>query len=78
MATDFDVQGRGYAASVMAVAEDHLRGLGARQLWANGRDTALGFYLATGWQVVEGSAHLSPETQLPHHVIFKRLDEVGA
>ncbi len=75
MATDFDVQGRGYGALVLAVAEDELRTLGAQQIWANGRDTALGFYRAVGWLSVEGSEHLSPETQLPHTVIFKRLDD---
>lgn len=73
MATDFDVQGSGYGALVLEAAEDELRALGTEQLWANGRDTALGFYRATGWSTVEGSEHLSPETQLPHTIIFKVL-----
>lgn len=73
MATDFDVQGQGYGALVLAFAEHDLRTLGAQQLWANGRDTALGFYRSVGWLSVERSEHLSPETLLPHTVIFKRL-----
>jgi GNAT superfamily N-acetyltransferase len=73
MATDFDVQGRGYGARVLAVAEEELRELGVEQLWANGRDTALGFYENVGWRRMEDSEHLSPETMLPHTVIFKRL-----
>ena len=73
MATDFDVQGRGYGARVLVAAEAELRRRGARQLWANGRDTALGFYLATGWRTVAGSQHLSPETQLPHTIIYKLM-----
>jgi GNAT superfamily N-acetyltransferase len=73
MATDFDVQGRGYGARVLAFAEDDLRALGVEQLWANGRDTALGFYDSVGWQRVQGSEHLSAETKLPHTVIFKHL-----
>ena len=73
MATDFDVQGAGYGAQVLAVASQELASRGAQQLWANARDTALGFYLATGWSVVEGSEHLSPYTQLPHTVIMKKL-----
>jgi GNAT superfamily N-acetyltransferase len=77
MATDFDVQGRGYGSRVLAEAEVFLRSRGARQLWANGRDTALGFYEVTGWRVVAGSDHLSPETQLPHHVIVKRLEDAN-
>lgn len=74
MATDLDVQGRGYGATVMAVAEAELRAEGAQQVWANGRDTALGFYGAMGWDVIEGSEHLSSATRLPHHVIVKDLD----
>jgi GNAT superfamily N-acetyltransferase len=73
MATDFDVQGRGYGALVLAYAEEDLRERGAEQLWANGRDTALGFYESVGWLRVEGSEHLSAETMLPHTVIFKGL-----
>jgi GNAT superfamily N-acetyltransferase len=73
LAVDFDVQGRGYGAQVLDVAERALRDAGAAQLWANARDTALGFYLKTGWELVPGSGHLSAETQLPHHQIVKLL-----
>jgi GNAT superfamily N-acetyltransferase len=73
MATDFDVQGRGYGARVLAFAEEDLRTLGVEQLWANGRDMALGFYESVGWRRVEGSEHLSAVTMLPHTVIFKSL-----
>jgi GNAT superfamily N-acetyltransferase len=73
MATDFDVQGKGYGALVLAAAEDALRSLGVQQVWANARDTALGFYRSTGWTVLEGTEHLSPETELPHTVIVKLL-----
>jgi GNAT superfamily N-acetyltransferase len=73
MATDFDVQGSGFGATVLGFAEDELRTLGVEQVWANGRDTALGFYRAMGWRTVEGSEHVSLETQLPHTRIFKIL-----
>lgn len=73
MATDFDAQGLGYGARVLVHAHRALLELGAQQVWANGRDTALGFYLRTGWLALAGSEHLSPETELPHTVIFKIL-----
>ncbi len=73
MATDFDVQGRGYGARVLEYVEDRAKELGAEQLWAYGRDSALGFYRAAGWRVVEGSSFLSAETKLPHHVIYRVL-----
>ena len=34
MATDFDVQGRGYGSVVLEAAEEALRELGAEQVWA--------------------------------------------
>lgn len=74
LACDFDVQRRGYAEAVMSFAEKELRGRSAQALWANGRDSALDFYRRTGWKVISGSEHLSPETQLPHTVITRRLD----
>jgi GNAT superfamily N-acetyltransferase len=75
MATDFDVQGRGYGAKVLDFALAALREQDGEQVWAYARDTALGFYVATGWGVVEGSEHLSAETQLPHTTIVKSLVE---
>jgi GNAT superfamily N-acetyltransferase len=73
MAVDADVQGRGYGARVLESAEDALREVGAQQIWANARDSALGFYLRTGWEAIPGSAHISSETQLPHQRIVKLL-----
>ncbi len=78
LATEPSVQRRGFAARVMAEARASLLAVGAQELWANARDSALGFYRATGWSVVPGSEHLSPETQLPHTIIVSRLDAVGS
>ena len=73
MATDFDFQGQGYGGRVLRFAEAELRRLGIEQVWANGRDSALAFYIANGWAIIEGSEHHSAETNLPHTLIFKRL-----
>jgi GNAT superfamily N-acetyltransferase len=73
MATDFVVQGQGLGAQVLTFICDSLQSRGVQEVWANGRDSALGFYKKLGWQLVEGSEHLSPYTQLPHTVIFKSL-----
>lgn len=75
MAADSDVRGRGYGTLVLAEAERVLLDAGARVVWANARDSALGFYRATGWLVLEGSEHLSVETNLPHSVIVKWLED---
>jgi GNAT superfamily N-acetyltransferase len=73
MATDAQQQGSGYGALVLTEAAETLAALGVRQLWANARDTALGFYRATGWTILKGTEHLSAETLLPHTVIVKSL-----
>jgi len=73
VATDFDVQSRGFGRLVLAFAEDELRRRGAEIVWANARDRALRFYRREGWHVVEGTEHLSAETQLAHTRIFKDL-----
>jgi len=77
MATDVDVQGRGYGAIVVESACDALRARGAAQVWAYARDSALDFYVKTGWSIVEGSEHLSKETNLPHTTIVKLLAEAA-
>ena len=73
LAVDMTLQRSGIGRQLMRAVEDRLGSLGVDILWANGRDSALDFYLQTGWVVLENSAHLSPETQLPHHVIVKQL-----
>jgi GNAT superfamily N-acetyltransferase len=73
MAVDSDVQGRGLGTALLDAAETVLASRGAEQLWANGRDTALGFYGVVGWSAIEGSQHVSEETRLPHTVIYKVL-----
>ncbi len=74
LATHFDVQGLGYGAALLDRLEQAAWHDGAREIWANGRDTALAFYRRQGWQLVPGSEHLSPYTGLPHTVIWKSLN----
>lgn len=73
MATDEASRGRGLGGAVLERGEAELAARGARRLWANARDTALGFYAATGWSVVPGSDFVSAESGVPHHVIVKDL-----
>jgi GNAT superfamily N-acetyltransferase len=73
MATDPAHQGHGVGTQLLRAAETRLASRGAQVLWANARDSAIGFYVATGWSVVEGSGHISEETDLPHTVVRRRL-----
>ena len=73
LAVETSLQQSGIGSQLMRAVEDRLGSRGVDFLWANGRDTALDFYSRTGWIVVANSEHLSPETQLPHHVIVKKL-----
>ena len=69
MAVEEAVQGQGVGSALLAAAVERLRRLGAEVVWANGRDTALGFYERHGWQVV-GDGFVTGEVPLPHHVVL--------
>jgi GNAT superfamily N-acetyltransferase len=73
MAVEPSAQGRGVGRILLDHAEAMLRANGIERVWAHARDSALGFYLATGWRVVAGSEHESAETGLPHTTVTKVL-----
>lgn len=68
MAVDGSVQGQGVGTALLEEAVRRVRELGASVLWANGRDSALGFYQRHGW-VVHGDGFVTGEVDLPHHVV---------
>ena len=68
MAVDPARQGQGIGARILEYAVAKLRAGGARLIWANGRDTALGFYERAGWTVVGGGYELPVAgAGMPHH-----------
>lgn len=71
MAVDPAAQDRGIGRALLAEGLGRLRGLGARRLWANGRDAALGFYEKIGFRVV-GDGFVPP-SGVPHHRIELEL-----
>jgi GNAT superfamily N-acetyltransferase len=70
MAVEFDLQGTGLGGQVLEAVISAVADRGGDLLWANGRDTSLDFYRAMGFHIVQGSAHASPSTGLPHHRIW--------
>jgi GNAT superfamily N-acetyltransferase len=76
MAVEPARQGHGLGAALLDAALEHLRAVGAEVLWANARDSALGFYVGHG-MTVEGDGFVQPDTGLPHHVVLlDLLDDV--
>ncbi|MDP9072347.1 MAG: GNAT family N-acetyltransferase [Actinomycetota bacterium] len=70
MAVEPSRQGAGGGGLLLDAAVERARREGYQVVWANGRDTALRFYQARGWQVVgEGFVTID----LPHHVILLDL-----
>lgn len=70
MAVDPEQHGKGVGRAILDHAMTRLRSSGARLAWANGRDSALGFYERAGWSVVgEGFVISVDGTDLPHHRI---------
>jgi GNAT superfamily N-acetyltransferase len=70
MAVEPDRQGEGIGTAILAFGMARLRDAGARLVWANGRDTALGFYERAGWTVVGDGYTLPVHGEgpgMPHH-----------
>jgi ribosomal protein S18 acetylase RimI-like enzyme len=73
MAVDVTLQGQGIGSRILHGAETRLASRGVEEVFANARDSALGFYRTNGYEVIAGSEHLSPTTQIPHTVVRKVL-----
>jgi thiamine transport system ATP-binding protein len=72
MAVDPSRQGCGVGATLLAAGVDEAARLGATAVWANARDTALGFYRRHGFEVL-GEGFVDETTGLPHHRIRIRF-----
>ena len=64
-------QGTGVGRQMLDEAIRRLRALGVEVVWADGRDTALGFYTRAGWSV-EGDGYVTG-IGLPHHTVVYDL-----
>lgn len=73
MAVDRAWQGRGIGRALLDEALARVRAEGIEVLWANARDSALGFYERFGMQVV-GDGFRTEDTLLPHHVVILDLE----
>lgn len=71
MATAAHLQGSGLGAALIDAGCQRAAHV-APIVWARARDTALGFYLRHGF-TVEGEGFIDTSTQLPHHVIVRRV-----
>jgi len=77
MAVDERAQGLGIGRALIREVVRLARAQGARYLWANGRDTALGFYERIGFRTV-GDGFVDGEMHLGHHVVIAGLDDIRA
>jgi ribosomal protein S18 acetylase RimI-like enzyme len=72
MAVDAAAQRRGLGTALMVAGVERLRADGFTVVWANARDSALGFYERLGMSVV-GDGFVAVESALPHHVVVMDL-----
>jgi predicted N-acetyltransferase YhbS len=73
MATAHSHQGRGVGGALVDAGCARAMEAGAQLVWANARDTALGFYTSHGFVVLGEGFIDATTTQLPHHVVARRL-----
>jgi GNAT superfamily N-acetyltransferase len=74
MATARHLQGQGHGGLLVEAGCLRARSDGATVVWARARDAALVFYQRHGFDVV-GDGFIDEATQLPHHVVVRRVGE---
>ena len=74
MATTWQLQSSGVGGDLLEAGCANMANDGVPLIWARARDAALGFYLRHGFHV-EGDGFIDEATQLPHHVVVRRLAE---
>ena len=72
MATAHSVQGTGLGGLLLEAGCDRCQAAGLPLVWARARDAALTFYLRHSFEV-EGEGFIDQATQLPHHLVVRRL-----
>ena len=73
MATAREAQGKGLGGELLEAACERMAAAGHRLVWARARDAALAFYQRHGF-TVQGDGFVDAATQLPHHLVVRRLD----
>lgn len=63
-------QQQGLGSTLVKDAIRRLKEAGCDLLWANARDTALGFYTSLGFAIVSGSENVTTATGLPHTIVL--------
>lgn len=72
MATDPERRGTGLGSLLLTAGIDRLTAEGGDLVWARARDSALGFYLAHGFDTF-GRGYTDLTTGLPHHDVVRRI-----
>jgi GNAT superfamily N-acetyltransferase len=71
MATTANLQGQGVGGLLLEAGCERAATV-APLVWARARDSALRFYTQHGF-IVEGDGFVDEHTQMPHHVIVRRV-----
>ena len=72
MAVDGARRGSGIGRAILSDGIDRATARGATTIWANARDSAIGFYESMGMQVM-GDGFTDASTAIPHHVVLLDL-----
>jgi GNAT superfamily N-acetyltransferase len=73
MVTEPGNQGQGLGRGLLEEALRRLRAGGIEVLWANARDSAIGFYERLGFEVIGEGFLAGPAGDIPHHIVVLDL-----
>ena len=73
MVTEPAYRGQGLGRDLLEEAVARLRAAAFDVLWANARDSALGFYEHLGFEVVGDGFLAGPAGDIPHHIVLLDL-----
>ncbi len=72
MATSEALHGEGLGTLLIDRGIEYACSLGAEVVWARARDSALGFYLKCGFEVI-GDGFIDEPTAMPHHIVIREI-----
>ena len=72
MAVLYEFQKKGFGEALLKYCENEIKLKKGNLIWFNARETAIGFYKKSGFEIIGGQFEI-PDVG-PHYILFKRIE----